>query len=284
MEGIVKKAASKDGTSIAFEALGKGEPIILVDGALCSRSFGPMPKLAPRLARYFTVFMYDRRGRGASTDAAAYAPEREVEDIEALIKVAGGSAYVYGVSSGAALAIRAAANGSGISKLALYEPPFMVDANGHRPPADHEALLKALIASGRRGEAVKYFMTKMVGAPALMAAFMSLLPMWSKLKAVAHTLPYDAAVMGDFSLPAARIASVRIPTLIMGGSKSQAVLQKAVQAVAQTLPQGTLRVLKGQTHNVNPDVLAPVLVEYFRSGSSGEMSPSVAQLVASGAQ
>jgi pimeloyl-ACP methyl ester carboxylesterase len=282
MEGIVKKAASKDGTTIAFEEMGEGEPIILVDGALCSRSFGPMPKLAPLLAQHFTVFLYDRRGRGASTDAASYAPEREVEDIEALINVAGGSAYVYGVSSGAALAIRAAANGARISKLGLYEPPFMVDANGHRPPADHEAQLKTLIASGRRSEAVKYFMTKMVGAPSIVAAFMSLLPMWSKLKAVAHTLPYDAAVMGDFSFPTARIASVKIPTLIMGGSKSQAVLQKAVQAVAQTLPHGTLRVLKGQTHNVKAEVLAPVLVGYFRGGYSTEMSASVTRLVASG--
>ena len=282
MEGIVKKAFSNDGTTIAFEELGKGEPIILVDGALCSRSFGPMPKLAPLLAQHFTVLMYDRRGRGASTDAAAYAPEREVEDIEALIKVAGGSAYVYGVSSGAALAIRAAANGVGISKLGLYEPPFMVDANGHRPPADHEAQLKALITSGRRGAAVKYFMTKMVGAPAIMAAFMSLLPMWSKLKAVAHTLPYDAAVMGDFSFPKERIASVNIPTLIMGGSKSQSVLQKAVRAVAQTLPHGTLRVLNGQTHNVKAEVLAPVLVEYLQSGNSREMSASARRLVTSG--
>lgn len=282
MEGIMKKAASKDGTTIAFEEMGEGEPIILVDGALCSRSFGPMPKLAPLLAQHFTVFMYDRRGRGASTDAASYAPEREVEDIEALITVAGGSAYVYGVSSGAALAIRAAANGARISKLGLYEPPFMVDANGHRPPADHEAQLKTLIASGRRSEAVKYFMTKMVGAPSIVAAFMSLLPMWSKLKAVAHTLPYDAAVMGDFSFPTARIASVKIPTLIMGGSKSQVVLQKAVQAVAQTLPHGTLRVLKGQTHNVKAEVLAPVLVGYFRGGYSTQMSASATRLVASG--
>jgi len=241
-----------------------------------------MPKLAPLLADHFTVFMYDRRGRGASTDTAPYAPEREVEDIEALIKIAGGSAHVYGISSGAALALRAAASGIGISRLALYEPPFVVDANGHTPPTDHEAHLRALIASDRRSEAVKYFMTKMVGAPAIMAAFMSLLPMWSKLKAVAHTLPYDASIMGDFSFPAARVASVEIPTLIAGGSKSQAMLQKAVRAVAQTLSHGTLRILEGQTHNVKAEVLAPVLIEYLRSRYSGGTSASASLLAAAG--
>src|SRR5262249_29137018 len=122
----MRKAISKDGTTIAFDQLGKGPAIILVDGALCSRSFGPMPKLAPLLAQRFTVFTYDRRGRGDSGDTASYRVEREIEDIDALIAEAGGSAYVFGISSGAALVLRAAASGLAIEKLALYEPPFMV--------------------------------------------------------------------------------------------------------------------------------------------------------------
>ena len=259
----MKKVISKDGTTIAFDQFGKGQPIILVDGALCSRSFGPMPKLAPLLAQHFTVFMYDRRGRGDSGDTAPYGPEREVEDIEALIKEAGGSASVFGISSGAGLALRAAERKLNITKLALYEPPFVAGKNGHKPPVDHEAHLKAMIASDRRGDAVKYFMTKMVGAPAIFAFVMQLMPAWKKLKAVAHTLPYDTAIMGDSTVPMERISFITIPTLIAGGGKSPATLRDAVNLVSEALPSGTLRILEGQTHNVKAEVLAPVLAEFF---------------------
>jgi pimeloyl-ACP methyl ester carboxylesterase len=171
-----------------------------------------MPKLAPLLASHFSVFMYDRRGRGSSGDTKPYATERELEDIDALIKEAGGSAFVLGLSSGAALALEAAASGLNITKLAVYEPPFMIDDGGHHARADHQTQLKRFIAAGRRSEAVTYFMRKMVGIPAMFVALMRLMPgVWSKLKAVAHTLPYDAAVMGDFSLPTRRLASVTIP-------------------------------------------------------------------------
>lgn len=259
----MNKVISKDGTVIAYDRTGAGEPIIMVDGALCSRSFGPMPKLAPLLSPHFTVFTYDRRGRNESGDTAPYADAREVEDIEALIQAAGGSAFVFGISSGAALALNAAVNGLNIKKLALYEPPYMVGQNGHRPPADHREQLDRLIAADRRGDAVKFFMTKMVGAPAIFAFVMQLLPMWSKLKAVAHTLPYDAAVMGDFSLPVERAASVKTPTLILGGEKSPPVLRQAVKELAEAVPDATHHYLPRQTHNVSANVLAPVLVEFF---------------------
>jgi pimeloyl-ACP methyl ester carboxylesterase len=259
----MNKVLSSDGTAIAFERSGNGPPLILVDGALCSRQFGPMPKLAPHLAQHFTVFTYDRRGRGNSGDTAPYAKEREVEDIEALIKEAGGSASVYAISSGAALALEAAARGVNITKLALYEPPFMVGETRHRPPADHRAQLTRLVSSGRRGEAVKFFITKVVGMPAIFGFVMQWLPMWSKLKAVAHTLPYDAAVMGDYSLPTKRIAAITAPTLVMGGEKSPAVLRRAVQTVADAIPNAQRHILKGQTHDVKPDALAPVLVAFF---------------------
>lgn len=257
------KTTSKDGTAIAFDRCGEGPPVILVDGALCSRSFGPMPKLAPLLAQHFTVFTYDRRGRNESDDTAPYAVEREVEDLEALIKEAGGSASVVGLSSGAALALTAAASGLNIRKLALYEPPFMVEDGGHRPPADHQAQLDRMISAGRRGDAVTFFMTKMVGAPAIFAIIMRLMPGWSKLKAVAHTLPYDAAIMGDFSLPARRAASVSVPTLVIGGGKSPSALRHAVRAVANAIPNAQRCTLEGQTHNVAPKVLTPVLVEFL---------------------
>jgi pimeloyl-ACP methyl ester carboxylesterase len=259
----MSKVLSKDGTAIAFDKLGHGQPIILVDGALCSRSFGPMPKLAQLLAPHFTVFNYDRRGRGESGDNAPYAIAREVEDIQALIAEAGGSASVFGISSGAALALAAAANRANIKKLALYEPPFVAGRSRRRPPADSEAQLRRLVAEGRRADAVKFFLVDMVGMPAIFAYIMRVLPVWPKLKAVAHTLPYDAAVLGDFSLPRERAASVTVPTLVIGGEKSPVELRNAVSAVAETVPGAQRRMLKGQTHNVSVKVLAPVLVKFF---------------------
>lgn len=254
---------SKDGTAIGFDKLGDGEPIILVDGALCSRSFGPLPKLAKLLVPHFTVFNYDRRGRNESGDTPPYAVERELEDIEVLIAKSGGSASVFGTSSGAALALAAAARGANVKKLALYEPPFVAGRSARTAPPDSEAQLKRLIAAGRRGDAVKFFMVDMVGMPAIFTYIMRVLPIWPKLKAVAHTLPYDAAVLGDFSLPKERAASVAVPTLVIGGEKSPVELRSAVSAVAGAIPHAKLRMLKGQTHNVSVKVLAPVLIEFF---------------------
>lgn len=255
---------SKDGTAIAFERAGSGKPLILVDGALCSRSFGPAAKLSENLARDFTVFTYDRRGRGGSGDTQPYAKEREVEDIDALIREAGEPAFVLGLSSGGALALEAAASGLDIRKLAVYEPPFMLEDTARH--AGHEAELRGLIAGGQRGAALKYFMRKMVGVPGFFVALMRLMPgVWSKLKAVAHTLPYDAAVMGDWSVPTRRLAAVTVPTLAMDGEKTDVRLTRAVQAVTQALPQAQRRTLKGQSHNVKAEVLAPVVVEFFSS-------------------
>lgn len=254
---------SKDGTAIAYERMGSGPALILVDGALCSRAFGPMPKLAPLLAERFTVFLYDRRGRGESGDTQPYAKEREVEDIAALIEEAGGSACLYGASSGGALAIEAAARGLDIRKVAAYEPPY-VNASGPHRGSDHEARLKQMISAGRRGDAVKFFMRDMVGMPAVFCFVMRLMRgMWRKLEAVAHTLPYDAAIMGDYNLPKASLTAVKAPTLVMHGGKTTPLLRDAAEDASALLPNGELRVLAGQTHNVPAEVLAPVLAEFF---------------------
>jgi pimeloyl-ACP methyl ester carboxylesterase len=256
------QAISKDGTRIAYERSGNGQALILVDGALCSRSFGPTPKLAPRLAERFTVYAYDRRGRGESSDTLPYSREREVEDIAALIEKAGGSACLVGLSSGAALALEAAASGLDIRKVVAYEPPY-VDDSGQDGGAEHERHLKSLLAAGNRGGAVKYFMRTMVGVPAPFVVMMRLMPwIWRKLEAVAHTLPYDAAVMTGFKVPRARLAIIRIPTLVMHGSKTDVRLKRAAEAVAQAVPGAQHLTLAGQTHNVKPAVLAPA-VETF---------------------
>jgi pimeloyl-ACP methyl ester carboxylesterase len=259
----MSEVRSRDGTTIAYERSGHGPALVLVDGALCSRAFGPSAKLAPRLTARFTVYVYDRRGRGESGDTAPYSPAREVEDVAALVEAAGGSASLLGLSSGGALALQAAAAGLAIEKVVAYEPPY-VDEGGSRGGGAHEARLKSLVASGDRGGAVKYFMRDMVGAPGFVLVMMRLMPwVWRKLEAVAHTLPYDAAVMTEFRIPRARFASIGAPTLVMNGAKTDSRLKDAARAIAEAVPGARHRELAGQTHNVSPDVLAPAAVEFL---------------------
>jgi pimeloyl-ACP methyl ester carboxylesterase len=257
---------SNDGTPIAFDRVGEGPPLILVDGALCYRAFGPAGPLAALLREHFTVFTYDRRGRGESGDTAPYATEREVEDLEALVKEAAGSAYMYGISSGAALALEAANRGVGITKLALYEAPFIVDDTLPARPDDYLATMDGLIAADRRGAALKLFM-RTVGMPAFVIALMRFTPAWSKLKAVAHTLPYDFRILGDTGsgkpLPTDRWTSATVPTLVMDGGKSPTWMRNAMRALADVLPNASHRTLDGQTHMLKPGAVAPVLVEFF---------------------
>jgi pimeloyl-ACP methyl ester carboxylesterase len=263
---------SADGTSIAFTKAGQGPPLILVDGALCSRSFGPMPKLAAQLTPYFTVYTYDRRGRAASGDTLPYAAAREVDDIEALAALAsegeseGETVFVHGTSSGSALALEAAKRIPAIGKLAVYEPPFIVDGTRSPIPADYLSQLSQLIADGRRGDAVKMFM-RFVGTPAIFTAVMPLTPVWPKLKAVAPTLPYDITIMQDHQrgtpFTPAEWASVKIPTLVAAGGKSPAWMTNATRALADALPDAQYRTLPGQNHMVKPQAIAPVLTEFF---------------------
>jgi pimeloyl-ACP methyl ester carboxylesterase len=262
----MKTVRSKDGTSIAFDQTGQGPPLILVDGALCYRANGPMTPLAKLLAPRFTVFTYDRRGRGDSSDTRPYAVEREVEDIEALLKEAGGSAFVYGTSSGAALALEAGASLGNIPKLALYEAPFIVDNSRPPQPPDLTERMSGLIAADRRGDAVKLFM-RIVGVPAFFIGMMRILPVWSKLTAVAHTLPYDFTILNGYwhgkPLPSARWTSATMPVLVAAGGKSPTWMQNAMHALAVVLPNAQHRTLERQTHMVKPQVLAPVLEEFF---------------------
>jgi pimeloyl-ACP methyl ester carboxylesterase len=264
----MSKITSKDGTSIAFEKLGNGPAVILVDGALCYRRLGPMAAIARELASGFTVFTYDRRGRGESGDTAPYSVQREVDDVEALIDVAGGSAFIYGASSGAALALAAASRLEGVRKLALYEAPFIVDGS-HAPQAeDYPSKMNGFIAADQRGNAVRLFM-KAVGVPAIVVAMMPLMPQWSKLKAAAHTLPYDAAIMGDTRsgkpLPTERWAAVTMPALVGIGGKSPLSMRNAMRALANVLPNAQLRVLDRETHIVKTKAIAPLLAEFFSS-------------------
>ena len=259
---------SADGTSIAFTKAGQGPPLILVDGALCSRSFGPMPKLAAQLMPHFTVYTYDRRGRGASGDTPPYVAGREVDDIEALVTLAseGETVFVHGTSSGSALALEAVKRISVIGKLAVYEPPFIVDGTRSPIPDDYLARLDRLVADGRSGDAVKMFM-RFVGTPAIFTAVMPLTPVWPKLKAVAPTLPYDITIVQDHQrgtpFTPAEWAAVKVPTLVAAGGKSPAWMANATRALADALPDAQYRTLPGQNHMVKPQAIAPVLTEFF---------------------
>ncbi|WP_053206395.1 alpha/beta fold hydrolase [Jiangella muralis] len=258
---------SADGTAIAYTKVGSGPPLILVDGALCHRDFGPMSDLADGLADRFTVYLYDRRGRGESGDTAPYTVERETEDLEALIAAAGGEVFMYGCSSGAALALETAKRpGSGVTKLALYELPAITDDTAKPWPGDLLARTDALVAADRRSDVVKLFM-KTVGTPSFVVAIMRLTPVWKKLKAVAHTIPNDFRVLGDTGygkpFPADRWSAVTQPTLVMDGGKSPEYMRGSQRRLAEVLPNAQHRTLPGQTHMVKAAVHVPVLAGYF---------------------
>ncbi len=262
----MSKVTSKDGTTIAYEQAGQGQPVILVDGALCSRAFGPMAGLSALLEPHFTVYRYDRRGRNDSGDTKPYAVEREIEDIEALINEAGGSAFVYGVSSGAALAMEAALKlGNKIKRLAMYEPPYNDDPAARRAAKEYTRQLNELIAAGRPGDAAALFMSY-VGSPAEAVEGMRQAPIWPLFEAVGHTLAYDSAVLGeDAAVPTARAARVTVPALLMNGGAGFPFMRETADTLAKAIPNAQRRTLEGQTHDAAADAVAPPLVEFFTS-------------------
>ena len=237
----MNQVMSKDGTVIAFDRLGKGPAVILVGGAFQYRAIDPpTAQLAERLASHFTVYHYDRRGRGDSGDTQPYAKEREIEDLGAVIAEAGGSASVFAMSSGGALALDAAANRLKITRLALYEPPFNSgDEHARQASENYTRQLTALLTEGRRGDAVAFTMTTW-GAPAEAIAGMRQTPIWSLFESVAPTLAYDNVIMGDGSVPVKRLASIAVPTLVIDGGASPAFMHNAAQAVAHALPNAKL--------------------------------------------
>ncbi|THG33423.1 alpha/beta fold hydrolase [Naasia lichenicola] len=257
---------SADGTTIAYERTGSGPAIVLVDGAMCTRDFGPMRPVAAALSDAFTVYAYDRRGRGESGDTAPYAVQREIEDLLAMIAVTGGPSLVFGSSSGAALALEAAMAGAPISRLAVWEPPYVATGKAEAEP-DHVANSTALVEAGRPGDAVTYFLTKMVGAPAFVGLIMKLnRRIWRKMQAVGHTIPYDARIMDGFVAPAERLAAIGQPTLVALGGRAKPNMRAAVLAVADAVPNAEFRELPGQMHNVATTAISPLLREWFLRG------------------
>lgn len=264
------RVRSADGTLLAVDRSGRGPAVVLVHGAFTDRSFPVLAQVAAYLAPWFTVLNYDRRGRGDSGDTPPYALEREIEDLAAVVDAAGGSAMVFGGSSGAGLAVEAAARlpGDVITTLALWEPPYHVDDTAPWLPDDFGSQLDLLVAQGRRGDAVARFLVEAAEVPPEAVATMRAAPHWSGMEALAHTLSREAAVMGPGNaLPAARLGVLRQPTLVLGGERSPGWMAAAGRAVADAIPDATRRVLAGQAHDVSAEVLAPELLEFFTVAS-----------------
>lgn len=261
----MKTLSSHDGTTIAYQEQGGGPALILVDGALSVHSRGAGAELATLLAPHFTVYGFDRRGRGGSGDTQPYAIDREIDDIEALIDHAAGSAFLYGHSSGGPLAMRAAIRlGGKVSKVAMYEPPYNNDPDAQESWSQYLRQLRQALADGRGGDAVALFM-RFAGMPAEQVDGLRRAPFWPGMEAVAPTLAYDHAhIMGEpWSVPAELASRVRVPVLVMAGDAGLPFMPGAARALSQAIPQGQLRMLEGQTHEVDPGVLTPVLVEFF---------------------
>ena len=257
--------SSHDGTTIAYDKVGEGPTLILVDGALSVHSSGGKSELARLLAPHFTVYGYDRRGRGGSGDTLPYAVDREIEDIEALVEHAGGAAFLYGHSSGGTLAMQAAVMlGGTVGKIAIYEAPHNDDPDAQESWRQYLRDLDMLLADGRRGDAVALFM-QFVGTPDEQVEAMRQAAFWPGMEAIAPTLAYDhAGIIGErWSTPTDLAARVAVPALLMAGDASLPFMPHTARALSKAMPHGHMRMLEGQAHNVDPVVLAPVLVDFF---------------------
>jgi pimeloyl-ACP methyl ester carboxylesterase len=265
----MESVTSKDGTTIVYDRSGNGPAVILVGGATVTRH--DQAPLATELAAHFAVYNYDRRGRGESDDTLPYALEREIEDIEALIAAAGGSAYLYGISSGGGLVLEAAAAGVAAGKIAVYEVPYDMLPGGDERYREYNETLTALLAEGRRGDAFALFM-RFAGASEENVEGARNSPMWAGLEALAPTLAYDAACLGNGRPNAERLAKITQPALIaIGGASADSFIggggnffEAAADAVAESIPHAQRESIEGQTHMVDPKALAPVLTSFFK--------------------
>ena len=250
---------SADGTIIAYDHVGDGPPLIVSVGAFCTRHTFVPPEA---LAAAFTVYTYDRRGRGDSGDTQPYAPEREYEDLAAVASVCAGTPFVFGHSSGAAIVLRAAARGVRLGPIVAYEAPFKNDETPP-PPVDPAPHIRSLVAEGRRGEAVEFWMGEVVRLPAEVVAGMKSTPWFKAMEPLTSALPYDIEVT-DGGVPTEELARITGSVLVLGGAKSPAWFQRSVAEQAAAIPGGRLQMIDGYEHNAPPDVITPILFGFFR--------------------
>src|SRR4030081_742661 len=259
-----RKVTSNDGTVIAYDKLGSGPAVVIIGGVVGDRA--QQAPVAELLANDFAVFNFDRRAHGESENTEPYAIQREIEDIDAVLQEAGGAAFVYGTSGPGVLALYAAASAPGrkMKKLAIWEPPFIVDDSRPKVRSDYKSRLTELLKEGRRGDMVELFFTEAVGLPAQFVAQMRQAPWWSAQEALAHTTIYDATIMGDYSMPAAVLERIQIPTLVLDGGQTPWITSSA-EAVASAVSSAQRCTLAGQQHNVDPAAIVPAIAEFFKS-------------------
>jgi len=256
--GNVAFARSRDGTSIAFEKGGSGPALILVGGALSHRGGGK--PLAGKLMDHFTVYLYDRRGRGESGDTKPYAVDREIEDLAAIIEQAGGKAFLYGVSSGAALALQATAKlgPANVAKLAVYEAPYGQDERDFK---EQKERINQLVQTGKPGDAAEFFFSA-IGTPPQALEDMKRAPEWQEMKKIDFTLAYDYAVLGNGAVPDT-VKQITVPALVMVGEKAMDFIRPAADRIAALIPNSQRKTIEGQGHQAAPETMAPVLIEFF---------------------
>jgi pimeloyl-ACP methyl ester carboxylesterase len=258
---------SADGSTIAYEKTGNGPAVIVIGGAFATRQSSA--GLAPLLAAHFSVYAYDRRGRGESSQASPYAVEREVEDLAALIEVAGGSANLYGHSSGGMLALEAAARGLPLDHVAVYEVPYTETPAGYGSVQEWRSTVEGALEAEDRDAAAKAFL-RGTGADDATLAMMATTPWWPGMLGIAHTLPHDLALMGDGSVPAERMRRIAVPTVLLYGADSPEWAGKAAEALAAVIPGSTSVAMHGQTHNADPAAVAPAVMDFFRDAEPGD--------------
>ncbi|MGW5051341.1 alpha/beta fold hydrolase [Actinokineospora sp. NPDC004072] len=265
------KVTSADGTKIAYERVGEGPAIVVVDGMFLYRAIDPWtPQFAGLLADRYSVYYYERRGRGESGDSDSYEMAREIEDLAAVIEAAGGEAYVVGMSSGGVLAVEATAAGLPVKKLAVYEPPLVVDDSRTPVPDDYLSEIRTIVAEGRKGDAIGFAGVKAVGFPEEAAAMMREQPFFPAMEAIGHTTAYDAEIMDGlmFGKPVPadrrdRWSKINVPTLVAFGGASEQWMHSGAKAVAEIIPNAKLQGLKDQTHEIAAEVLAATVTEHF---------------------
>ena len=257
---------SAHGTVIAYERTGVGQPLVIIGGAFNTRMSSA--GLAALLSDRFTVYRYDRRGRGDSggtREAAGYSIDWEADDLAAVLRATGGNPFIYGHSSGGALALESAARGIAMQKLAVYEAPYSGPGGPGGPggpTSDVAEQLRTLVADGRRDDATERFLGLMgMSTDAIGHARQS--PYWSDMVAIAHTLPYDVTLSNGGEVPVKLLGDVAVPTLAIAGGDSPAWAANAARAIAMYVPDATYVILPGQTHGVADEVIAPVLAEWF---------------------
>lgn len=260
-QDMTSGVTSRDGTRIAFDKTGSGPALIVVSGALSQRSLLAGEPLIPTLAEHFTVYIYDRRGRGESTDVKPYAVEREIEDIDALVTDAGGSAYLYGVSSGAALSLQTAAKlgPAKVTKVAIYDAPYGQEKQAFAKQKDG---VNERVRTGKPGDAAEFFLSS-IGTPPEALEGMKRSPAWEAMKKMDFTLAYDYEVLGDGAVPEDVVKTIRVPALVMTGGNSMDFMQSAADRIAALIPDAQRKTLEGQAHQAAAEVVVPVLVEFF---------------------